>query len=137
MLEYSTPSAIKKTTHELLHRMFPEVNNEPIEVSQTTEEEVPPADINSGVNKFLMRKTKPKEEKLDKNFKLLESRGELTSRLLLIHNALLSIRPTSPLANKAKTKLRNGMSANSLNSLVLFIGEKYHFRQKKTKGFDR
>lgn len=101
------------------------------EIPEQSEEESVSLDISSGINKFLAAKSKPKEEKLDKDFKLLESRGELSTRLSILQAALMSIRPTSTTCEQAfsvagifKNKIRNRMSRKSLNALVLL---KYHF----------
>lgn len=131
-LDYSSQAVIKKTAQDLLRKLSPEVD----EAIEEPDEEMPaPSDIHSGINKFLSAKQKPKENKLDKDFKLLESRGELTARLSLLSNALMSIRPTSTTCEQAfsvagnfKTKIRNRMAPKSLNAMVLL---KYHFAVKE------
>lgn len=85
VLEYSTPVVMRKTAQDLIFRLF----KEDPEVDETSDEETALKDMQSGIMKMISQKTKPKESKLDKDFKLLESRGELSSRLEKLYTALL------------------------------------------------
>lgn len=131
VLDYSSPAVIKKTAQDLICRLFQDTEIE--EQNDDTDDEVP-VDMKSVIAKLISTRPAAKEGKLDKDFKLLESRGELSSRLSNLHTALLSIRPTSTTCEQAfsvagifKTKLRNRLSRKSLNALLIL---KYHFCKK-------
>lgn len=113
---------MKKVANKLIDRLFPDITK-PQQEQQTASSNGNPS-LEDGLNEMTKQASKS-ETNLDKDFKLLEASGEKSSRLEKLHNALLSIQPTSTsceqvfsIAGSIKTKLRSRMKPKTLSILV-------------------
>lgn len=131
-LEYCNKREVKKAAESLMSRLFGDTAEESLA-------EEPQSSLNSGINSamdnyFKSCLTAPKSS-LEKDLALLETTKTRSSRLDNLLKALLSLKPTSTVCEQAfstasglKTKYRNRMSPQKLNTLVWL---KYFFKNKE------
>lgn len=130
IFEYSNKTTIKRTASKLMDRLFPVVTTPSQEVQSGAGGK---PSMQDGINELTKRSDKV-EGSLEKDFKLLEALGEKSVRLNHLHQALLTIQPTSTsceqvfsVAGSFKTKVRNRMSPEKLGILVWL---KYFFTKR-------
>jgi hypothetical protein len=131
---YSSKATIKTTATSLIKRLYPSDITE-VDNSDDDPEVVKEENEYTKLQQCIASFTKTQEEttigqhlSIEKELKSLEANnGKRTERLEKLYQALLTVKPTSTASERVFsvagifiTKLRNCMSASSLNSLVFF-----------------
>lgn len=120
---------IKNAAVDLSTRLYPDPDLEASPEVQTDRdqdntEQIEPLSLAKGIRQSLKPKVGPKVD-FEKEFKMLEATNQLSPRLELVRDALLSIPPTSTICEQAfsvaesfKNKKRSCLGAKRTNALV-------------------
>ena len=120
--EYSTNHEVNKTAADLVSRLF----QDELTATQAVEENLENTDdMRSGIGSYYKTFKTATVSSLEKDFSLLALTGIRSARLENLHQALLSLKPTSTVceqsfstASSFKTKNRNRMSPSKLAILI-------------------
>lgn len=142
---YSSKTSIKQFAKSITTRLFAEIDEDMQTVVSISDDEdaepttTPFDELKHCLSTFTIPKAfagcSPTKLNIEKEFRIIEQKGRKTERMTHLHQAMLTIRPTSTacervfsVAGNFITKLRSRLDTSTLNALVFL---KYYFVNKK------